>query len=48
LSTNQWDRFVDRLTDIENPVVRTSPSKYSIRVKRHRNRGRSSNAHLGE
>jgi hypothetical protein len=48
LSNNQWDRFVDRLTDIENPVVRTSPSKYSIRVKRHRNRGRSSNAHLGE
>jgi hypothetical protein len=47
LSNNQWDRFVDRLTDIENPVVRTSPSKYSIRVKR-RNRGRSSNAHVGE
>jgi hypothetical protein len=50
LSNNQWDRFVDRLTDIENPVVRTSPSKYSIRVKRHRSRnsGRSSHAHVGE
>ena len=23
LSNNQWDRFVARLTDIENPVVRT-------------------------
>jgi hypothetical protein len=46
LSNNQWDRFVDRLTDIENPIVRTRPSKYSIRVKkRHR---RSSHAHVGE
>ena len=36
LSNNQWDRFVDRLTDIENPVVRTKPSKYSIKVKRPR------------
>ena len=25
LSSNQWDRFVSRLTDIENPVVRTAP-----------------------
>jgi hypothetical protein len=49
LSSNQWDRFVDRLTDIENPVVRTSPSKYSIRVKRKRRAGhRSSDAHVGE
>jgi hypothetical protein len=49
LSNNQWDRFVDRLTSIENPVVRTSPSKYSIRVKRHRSsERRSSHAHLGE
>jgi hypothetical protein len=45
LSSNQWDRFVDRLTDIKNPVVRTTPSKYSIRVKRHR---RASHAHRGE
>jgi len=49
LSSNQWDRFVDRLTDIENPIVRTTPSKYSIRVKRHRSGGRrSSDAHAGE
>jgi hypothetical protein len=49
LSANQWDRFVDRLTDIENPVVRTQPSKYSIKVKRDRSgKQRSSNAHLGE
>jgi hypothetical protein len=47
LSNNQWDRFVNRLTDIENPIVRTKPSKYSIRVKR-RGGGRSSPAHSGE
>jgi hypothetical protein len=48
LSSNQWDRFVDRLTDIENPVVRTSPSKYSIRVKRRGGGRPSSHAHVGE
>jgi hypothetical protein len=44
LSSNQWDKFVSRLTNIENPVVRTAPSKYSIKVKRKR----SSDAHVGE
>jgi hypothetical protein len=49
LSNNQWDRFVARLTNIENPIVRSKPSKYSIRVKRHRSgKRRSSHAHLGE
>jgi hypothetical protein len=49
LSANQWDRFVDRLTDIQNPVVRTKPSKYSIKVKRKRaGKQRSSHAHVGE
>ncbi len=33
LSNNQWDRFVNRLSQIQNPVVPTAPSKYSIRVK---------------
>jgi transglycosylase-like protein with SLT domain/peptidase M23-like protein len=33
LSNNQWDRFVARLGDIHNPVVPTTPSKYSIKVK---------------
>ena len=44
LSSNQWDRFVSRLTDIENPVVRTTPSKYSIKVRK---RKRASDAHVG-
>jgi transglycosylase-like protein with SLT domain len=36
LSTNQWDKFVARLTDIQNPIVRTTPSKYSIKVRQRR------------
>ena len=49
LSANQWDRFVDRLTSIENPVVRTQPSTYSIKVRTKRaSKQRSSNAHVGE
>jgi hypothetical protein len=39
LSSNQWDRFVNRLTQIQNPVVRTAPSKYSIKVKNRRGNG---------
>jgi hypothetical protein len=45
LSNNQWDRLVSRIADIRNPVVRTRPSKYSIKVKR---RHRASRAHRGE
>ena len=50
LSANQWDRFVDRIADIRNPVVRTKPSKYSIKVKRKKSSGKppSSHAHQGE
>jgi hypothetical protein len=48
LSNNQWDRFVTRLTNIENPIVRTRPSKYSIRVKHRSGKRRSSHAHVGE
>jgi hypothetical protein len=33
LSNNQWDKFVSRLSEIPNPVVRTAPSKYSIKVR---------------
>jgi hypothetical protein len=45
LSSNQWDKLVARIADIRNPVVRTRPSKYSIKVKR---RHRASRAHRGE
>jgi hypothetical protein len=43
LSNNQWDKFVARLTDIQNPIVRTKPSKYSIKV-----RNRRASRHLGD
>jgi Transglycosylase SLT domain/Peptidase family M23 len=33
LSNNQWDKFVTRLSEIPNPVVKTGPSKYSIKVR---------------
>jgi hypothetical protein len=46
LSSNQWDKFVARLTDIQNPIVRTTPSKYSIKV--HRRSSRGSGAHQGD
>ena len=39
LSNNQWDKLVARLGDIQNPTVRTTPSKYSIKV-RHRRAGK--------
>jgi hypothetical protein len=40
LSNNQWDKFVTRLTEIPNPVVRTAPSKYSIKVRHGRGAAR--------
>jgi hypothetical protein len=45
LSNNQWDKLVSRIANIRNPIVRTKPSKYSIKV---RHRHRSSRAHRGE
>ena len=45
LSDNQWDRLFSRIGDIQNPVVRAKPSKYSIKVKRNH---RASRAHKGD
>jgi SLT domain-containing protein len=39
LSSNQWDRFIGRLSQIQNPIVPTAPSKYSIKVKSRRGSG---------
>jgi murein DD-endopeptidase MepM/ murein hydrolase activator NlpD len=33
LKPGQWFKVIDRLSEIENPVVRTTPSKASIKVK---------------
>ncbi|HEX2086747.1 MAG TPA: lytic murein transglycosylase, partial [Solirubrobacteraceae bacterium] len=42
LKPGQWLKVIDRLAEIENPVVPTKPSKASIKVKpkRHGNAGR--------
>ena len=41
LKPGQWRKLVDRLGEIDNPVVRTTPSRASIKVtpKRHGNAG---------
>ena len=33
LKPGQWFKVIDRLNEIENPVVRKTPSKASIKVK---------------
>ena len=45
LKPGQWSDLLSRLRKIENPVVPTSPSKYSIPVRKPT---RSSSAHRGD
>ena len=44
LKPGQWIKLVDRLGEIDNPTVRTKPSKYALTVKPKR----ASQAHSGE
>jgi hypothetical protein len=44
LKPGQWIKLIDRLGEIDNPTVRTEPSKYAITVKPDR----ASQAHKGE
>jgi hypothetical protein len=44
LEPGQWSDLISRLGEIENPVVPTKPSKYSLPAKKKR----ASNAHVGE
>jgi hypothetical protein len=51
LKPSQWERLIDRIADIDNPDVPTSPSRYSIPTKKSKKKsgkGRASNAHVGE
>jgi hypothetical protein len=43
LKPKQWIKLIDRLQEIDNPTVRTAPSKYAIKTVT-----RASKAHLGE
>jgi len=44
LKPGQWFKVMDRLAEIENPVVRTKPSKAAIKVKSVRPRARARGA----
>jgi hypothetical protein len=44
LAPEQWSNLIARLREIENPVVPTKPSKYSLPARGKR----SSDAHQGE
>jgi murein DD-endopeptidase MepM/ murein hydrolase activator NlpD len=45
LKPGQWDKLVNRLSKIDNPVVPTRASKYAIKVPREQ---RASSAHVGD
>jgi hypothetical protein len=45
LKPGQWNNLVQRLSKIDNPVVPTKPSKYSIKVP---SKHRGSTAHSGD
>ncbi len=45
LKPSQWIKLIDRLGEIDNPVVRLKPSKYAIKVPAAE---RASRAHQGE
>jgi hypothetical protein len=45
LKPSQWVKLIDRLGEIDNPTVRTQPSKYAITVTPPE---RASSAHKGE
>jgi hypothetical protein len=51
LKPDQWQRLIDRIADIDNPEVPTSPSRYAIPTKKKdsgKKGNRASNAHVGE
>jgi hypothetical protein len=47
LKPDQWLRLTDRLGDIDNPDVRTSPSKYSLPAHQDRGNGGGDGASAG-
>jgi Transglycosylase SLT domain len=51
LKPDQWERLIDRIADIDNPDVPTSPSRYAIPTKNKKSgkhNDRASGAHVGE
>jgi hypothetical protein len=53
LKPDQWERLIDRIGEIDNPKVPTSPSRYATPTKKAHDekaaeRDRASGAHIGE
>jgi hypothetical protein len=50
LKPEQWERLIGRIAEIDNPDVRTSPSRFSLPSKKGTKSGRkrASSAHVGE
>jgi hypothetical protein len=53
LKPDQWERLIQRLGEIDNPTVPTSPSKFALPTEKKQDKGaksdeRASSAHLGE
>ncbi len=48
LEPGQWSDLINRLREIENPVVPTTPSKYSLPAEKAEKGKRASHAHAGE
>jgi hypothetical protein len=51
LKADQWQRLIERIAEIDNPKVPTSPSRFALPSKKGRNPGgadRASSAHVGE
>jgi hypothetical protein len=54
LKPDQWERLIQRLGEIDNPTVPTSPSKFAMPAAKHKDKGgsksdeRASSAHIGE
>jgi len=49
LEPDQWERLIERITEIDNPSVPTSPSRHALPAgKPDRDSDRASHAHVGE
>ena len=50
LKPDQWERLIDRLGEIDNPTVPTSPSEYALPggARTRQADERASGAHVGE
>jgi hypothetical protein len=46
LKPGQWSTLIDRLRQLENPVVPTKPSRYALPADKKKQR--ASGAHSGE